>query len=294
MKTRTIAGAVVACVFITCTGLLYMYQEILPGNPASAPPRANASGHEAARAYDYTDILGQKTFHMHCNICTLVTSSGQLTGSQCGAEIDRAECVIRMNDAPIRGYEQDVGRRTSLRVVAHSSVQQVLRNRHELFNDRQDTVLLVWGPERSMRRDGKGWVYNHLHRVSVSPKLQMFQVSPLKMQWFDELFRTETGMDRVRSNTWLSTGWFTMAIAMEICDRINVYGMVPPDFCTSPRALRKPYHYYQLSGPSECDMYLTHERTRHGGRHRFFKEKYVFAHWAQTHDIHFYQPEWKH
>lgn len=33
------------------------------------------------------------------------------------------------------------------------------------------------------------------------------------------------------SNTWLSTGWFTMTIALELCDRINVYGMVPPDFC---------------------------------------------------------------
>lgn len=33
------------------------------------------------------------------------------------------------------------------------------------------------------------------------------------------------------SNTWLSTGWFTMTIALELCDRIDVYGMVPPDFC---------------------------------------------------------------
>lgn len=36
---------------------------------------------------------------------------------------------------------------------------------------------------------------------------------------------------RKRSNSWLSTGWFTMAIAVEICDRINVYGMIPPEFC---------------------------------------------------------------
>lgn len=36
---------------------------------------------------------------------------------------------------------------------------------------------------------------------------------------------------RKRSNSWLSTGWFTMAIAMEVCDRIDVYGMIPPEFC---------------------------------------------------------------
>jgi len=33
------------------------------------------------------------------------------------------------------------------------------------------------------------------------------------------------------SNSWLSTGWFTMTIALELCDRIDVYGMVAPDFC---------------------------------------------------------------
>lgn len=36
---------------------------------------------------------------------------------------------------------------------------------------------------------------------------------------------------RRSSNSWLSTGWFTMAIALELCDRTNVFGMVPPEFC---------------------------------------------------------------
>lgn len=36
---------------------------------------------------------------------------------------------------------------------------------------------------------------------------------------------------RRSSNSWLSTGWFTMAIALELCDRTDVFGMVPPEFC---------------------------------------------------------------
>lgn len=36
---------------------------------------------------------------------------------------------------------------------------------------------------------------------------------------------------RKSSNSWLSTGWFTMVIALELCDRTNVFGMVPPEFC---------------------------------------------------------------
>lgn len=75
---------------------------------------------------------------MRCRSCALVTSSGHLIGGGRGEEIDGAECVIRMNDAPtVRGYGGDVGRRTSLRVIAHSSMQRVLRNRRELLNASQ-------------------------------------------------------------------------------------------------------------------------------------------------------------
>ena len=36
---------------------------------------------------------------------------------------------------------------------------------------------------------------------------------------------------RQKSHSWLSTGWFTMVIAIEICDNIKVYGMVAPNHC---------------------------------------------------------------
>ncbi|XP_045905066.1 alpha-N-acetylgalactosaminide alpha-2,6-sialyltransferase 5b isoform X2 [Micropterus dolomieu] len=186
----------------------------------------------------YTGVMDHKPLKLHCRTCALVTSSGQLTGSMRGEEIDRSECVIRMNDAPSIGYQQDVGRRTSLRVVAHSSLQRVLRSRQELLNASQDTVFIFWGPSSCMRRDGKGHVYNNLRLLNqLLPKLKVYIISRIKMLKFDELFKKETGIDRKSSNSWLSTGWFTMAIAVELCDRINVYGMVPPDFCrfTHPR-----------------------------------------------------------
>lgn len=36
---------------------------------------------------------------------------------------------------------------------------------------------------------------------------------------------------REKSRSWLSTGWFTMGIAVELCDTVHVYGMVPPNYC---------------------------------------------------------------
>ncbi|NWS51074.1 SIA7E sialyltransferase, partial [Chunga burmeisteri] len=231
---------------------------------------------------------------MHCKSCALVTSSGHLLGSKQGERIDETECVIRMNDAPTRGYGKDVGNKTSLRVIAHSSIQRILRNRNELLNMSHGAVFIFWGPSSYMRRDGKGLVYNNLQLMNqILPQLKAYMISRHKMLQFDDLFKRETGKDRKISNTWLSTGWFTMTIALELCDRINVYGMVPPDFCRDPNHLSVPYHYYEPLGPDECTMYISHERGRKGSHHRFITEKRVFENWARTFNIHFFQPDWK-
>lgn len=134
---------------------------------------------------------------MHCKSCALVTSSGHLLGSKLGDKIDQTECVIRMNDAPTRGYGQDVGNKTSLRVIAHSSIQRILRNRNDLLNMSQGTVFVFWGPSSYMRRDGKGLVYNNLQLINkILPRLKVHIITRHKMLQFDELFKKETGKDR--------------------------------------------------------------------------------------------------
>uniref|UniRef100_A0A674JNF9 ST6 N-acetylgalactosaminide alpha-2,6-sialyltransferase 5 n=1 Tax=Terrapene triunguis TaxID=2587831 RepID=A0A674JNF9_9SAUR len=145
----------------------------------------------------YISVLDHKPLKMHCKSCALVTSSGHLLGSKQGNRIDQTECVIRMNDAPTRGYGKDVGNKTSLRVIAHSSIQRILRNRNELLNMSQGTVFIFWGPSSYMRRDGKGLVYNNLQLMNqILPQLKVYMVSRHKMLQFDDLFKRETGKDR--------------------------------------------------------------------------------------------------
>ncbi|NWU78254.1 SIA7E sialyltransferase, partial [Onychorhynchus coronatus] len=266
-------------------GLLEGYISVLE-HKVSRRPRDRPSNLEVR--------VSLQPLKMHCKSCALVTSSGHLLGGKQGGRIDETECVIRMNDAPTRGYGRDVGNRTSLRVIAHSSIQRILRNRNELLNMSHGAVFIFWGPSSYMRRDGKGLVYNNLQLMNqILPQLKAYMISRHKMLQFDDLFKRETGKDRKISNTWLSTGWFTMAIALELCDRINVYGMVPPDFCRDPNHLSVPYHYYEPLGPDECTMYISHERGRKGSHHRFITEKRVFENWARTFNIHFFQPDWK-
>ncbi|KAL8174489.1 UNVERIFIED_CONTAM: Alpha-N-acetylgalactosaminide alpha-2,6-sialyltransferase 6 [Gekko kuhli] len=85
-----------------------------------------------------------------------------------------------------------------------------------------------------------------------------------------------------------------MVIAVELCDRVHVYGMVPPNYCTrkNPLPRKMPYHYYEPKGPDECFTYIHNERSRRGNHHRFITEKRVFANWATLYNITFSHPDW--
>ncbi|XP_029855267.1 alpha-N-acetylgalactosaminide alpha-2,6-sialyltransferase 6 isoform X2 [Aquila chrysaetos chrysaetos] len=238
----------------------------------------------------YLPVCGNKTLTARCHQCVIVTSSSHLLGTHLGTAIDGAECTIRMNDAPTTGYEVDVGNKTSFRVVAHSSLYRVLKRPQEFVNKTPETIFIFWGPPAKMQKS----LLKIIQRVSASfPNMTAYVVSPGRMKQFDDLFRGETGKDREKSRSWLSTGWFTMVIAVELCDAVHVYGMVPPNYCgRRPPPRRLPYHYYEPKGPDECTTYIHNERSRKGNHHRFITEKRVFASWAGLYNITFSHPTW--
>ncbi|XP_048101913.1 alpha-N-acetylgalactosaminide alpha-2,6-sialyltransferase 3 isoform X2 [Alosa alosa] len=145
----------------------------------------------------YVSIPKQEPLKLHCDVCSVVSSSGQMLGQQAGAEIDRSSCIWRMNNAPTRGFERDVGRRTTLRVVSHTSVPLLLQKPHYFFGHANDTVYVVWGPLRNMRKDGKGIVYNMLKQAADNyPQARIYVTTEERMNYCDMVFKKETGKDR--------------------------------------------------------------------------------------------------
>ncbi|NWH68272.1 SIA7D sialyltransferase, partial [Geococcyx californianus] len=252
-----------------------------------------------------------------CRRCAIVSSSGQMLGSRLGETIDRHECVLRMNHAPTAGYEEDVGTRNTIRVVSHTSVPLLLRNQPYFFQQSQETLYIIWGPPKKMSREKVGTTYQALLKVMERyPQLHIYTLTEEKMKYCDDLFQNETGKNRMKSGSFLSTGWFTMIMAMELCEQIHVFGMVSdsycrcagsgkegvvqcppsptPTLCPSTREKNHssvPYHYFEKGRLDECHMYLMHERARRGG-HRFITEKAIFAHWAKKRNIIFTHPSW--
>lgn len=233
---------------------------------------------------------------INCSQCAYVSSSGQLRGSKAGQLIDSFPCVIRMNDAPFKGYEQDVGSKTTVRVVAHSAIKGVHAKRASLLKGTgHPKFLLVWGPEASMRSGGKGYAFNAASNLAKDKSLdgmQVFLISQRQIQYADKVFEMETGKSRRDSGSWLSTGWFTMMFARSACNEIHVFGMIPEDYCKKNPNSKVPYHYYQSTGVRECSFYLGSQSAK-GNAHRFVTEKSVFTRWSSYDPKMFFKyPEW--
>ncbi|XP_020936524.1 alpha-N-acetyl-neuraminyl-2,3-beta-galactosyl-1,3-N-acetyl-galactosaminide alpha-2,6-sialyltransferase isoform X3 [Phacochoerus africanus] len=216
-----------------------------------------------------------------------------MLGSGLGAEIDGAECVLRMNQAPTVGFEADVGRRSTLRVISHTSVPLLLRNYSHYFQQARDTLYVVWGQGRHMDRELGGRTYRALLQLTrMYPGLQVYTFTERMMAYCDQVFQDETGKNRRQSGSFLSTGWFTMILALELCQEIVVYGMVSDSYCREKSHPSVPYHYFEKGRLDECQMYLAHERAPRSA-HRFITEKAVFSRWAKKRPIVFAHPSWK-
>ncbi|GCB61755.1 hypothetical protein scyTo_0009396, partial [Scyliorhinus torazame] len=241
----------------------------------------------------YISVKTLQPLRLHCDLCSIVSSSGQMLGQQAGRVIDQSACVWRMNNAPTAGFETDVGTRTTVRVVSHTSVPLLQQRQQRYFGEANETVYVIWGPYRNMRRDGKGTTYNELRKLARNyPHAKIYVTTEERMNYCDRVFKLETGKDRVTSGTYLSTGWFTLLLAMDVCHKIHIFGMINDTYCSLHRTAghkKVPYHYYEAGSRDECAEYAIHENALYGG-HRFITEKAVFAKWAKYHNITFSHP----
>ncbi|MED6255437.1 hypothetical protein ATANTOWER_009815, partial [Ataeniobius toweri] len=52
-----------------------------------------------------------------CRRCVVVGNGGVLHGSHLGSHIDQYDVIIRLNNAPVSGFERDAGSRTTIRLM---------------------------------------------------------------------------------------------------------------------------------------------------------------------------------
>ena len=175
----------------------------------------------------YLSVLDDQPLKMNCKTCSLVSNSGRILGQKKGSEIDEADCVFRMNHAPVEGFKNDVGQKTTARVVCQIGVLEVLPQvkQHTL-----PKFFIVWGgPHLS---DHTTMKYRQLVKTAqMYPQMGIYRSIDEYDDYQDSLFRNETGRGRIKSGSWLSTGWFSIALMKQVCQRIQIYGMIPANYC---------------------------------------------------------------
>ncbi|XP_061097319.1 ST3 beta-galactoside alpha-2,3-sialyltransferase 3b isoform X1 [Conger conger] len=61
--------------------------------------------------------LGPELDSLSCKKCIIVGNGGILANKSLGTQIDDYDVVIRLNEAPVNGYQKDVGSKTTIRIT---------------------------------------------------------------------------------------------------------------------------------------------------------------------------------
>lgn len=174
--------------------------------------------------------------------CAVVGNAPNLFNSGYGPIIDQHNYVFRMNNAPVEGYQQDVGTRTTFHYI-HSWMPEI-RN----YGSETTTILSIFAfyinPIEAqanlkllIKKLNEPTANHELVKDSRMPKnILDFQNSILIIHpdyheyVLSNWFIPEKGnFYRSRELVMPSTGFSTTILAMHLCDSIDLFGFGKPD-----------------------------------------------------------------
>lgn len=177
-----------------------------------------------------------------CRRCIVIGNGGLLKGSKLGSHIDQYDAVFRLNMAPIKGYESDVGTKTTVRAVYPES-SNIGSNAYT-----QNWTLLVvpfktndlkWVDTIIEGRDLKKLKGFWATTVDFVPKPRK-DLRLYNPEITSELSFNLIGMKLGKgSKNVPTTGAMVIMVAIRVCDEVSVAG-----FGYDMKRLDTPIHYY--------------------------------------------------
>ncbi|CAH2068551.1 unnamed protein product, partial [Iphiclides podalirius] len=190
------------------------------------------------------------------NTCAVVTSAGALLGSRLGEFIDSHDMVLRFNNAPTENYTDDVGSKTTIRVLNSQVVTKIEFN---FLDDPlyKDVSILIWDPANYSSTLEEWYhhpdfplfpVYKRLLEIRPNADVHLLHPNVLWGLW---AVLQDSSPYRIRKNP-PSSGFIGVWFALQRCKRVRVFEYVP-----SVRASRR-CHYHALHADTACTLGAWH------------------------------------
>ncbi|XP_076154169.1 alpha-N-acetylgalactosaminide alpha-2,6-sialyltransferase 2 [Alosa pseudoharengus] len=194
------------------------------------------------------DDWDQRPNRSQCIRCAVVGNGGILKDSKKGLEIDQHDYIFRTNGAVIKGFEQDVGSRTSFYTFSTNTMHNSLRSyKAQGYNGPplSEETRYVFLPDHN--RDYILMRASALHtpiesgpeRTKTPPKYfgENASVEKFKMYHPDfirylrnRFLRSSILKGRYRNIYRPSTGATMLLAALHTCDQVSAYGFMTPDY----------------------------------------------------------------
>ncbi|XP_073943453.1 beta-galactoside-a-2,6-sialyltransferase [Choristoneura fumiferana] len=186
------------------------------------------------------------------NTCAVVSSSGALLGSRLGSFIDSHDMVLRFNNAPTTNFTEDVGSKTTFRVLNSQVVTKPkFRFLHDPLYD--NVSIIIWDPS-NYSSSLEDW-YRHpdfplfdvyKEFLELKPDADVHLLMP-QVLWDIWTVLQESSPYRIRKNP-PSSGFIGIWFATQRCSMVRVLEYVP-----SARASNR-CHYYSDHRDRDCTL----------------------------------------
>ncbi|KAM7372853.1 hypothetical protein PAMP_007748 [Pampus punctatissimus] len=158
-----------------------------------------------------------KSSNDRCRTCAVVGNSGNLKGSHYGTLIDLHDIVIRINRGLTKGYEEDVGTKTTHHVMYPESSTNLDNTTHlVLFPFKINDLLWLI---KTFAPGTTNVTFNRENNAvkRIANKDLVMILNPGFIKYVHEMWLEKKGK-------YPSTGFLTVALSMHMCDEIGVFG----------------------------------------------------------------------
>lgn len=170
--------------------------------------------------------------------CALVGNSGILLDSKMGQAIDRHEAVMRINYPPTRGFEDDVGSKTTYDFSNRENARRLLNARHIPKRPTPSTIIYFEVSSPVNRRTLFGPLMDKYPEQPVHFLHPDFVFRSIRL-WAELQLELEARMKKKFKKKPMS-GWLAMMFMIQMCEKLDVYGF---EAYNNPHAAHR-YHYF--------------------------------------------------